>query len=211
MLEALSAVDYVRPPSGYAAFYEMYYGHITAIVRKSGIEQQSVDDVADDIVTRLIEIDIIGKFDENYVIIRNGKLVPPRFKTFLDAHVNKYIMGKRDKLDNIKKHEILICDSVVDDENNRWIDKMYVIDCSAFAELEEQHLIESIRSYLSTLPPRSVKDICNLVKLFDSVVEQVHSLGKYNVRDLQRQFGVSNVAIYSWLNLLRRRSREVLE
>ena len=123
--------------------------------------------------------------------------------SFLSAFVVNYVRSHRDRQNLRLRREPLIVDTPVETDSGASL--YYQLDPHEddYSSLYEEELVDFLRSYLSRVPRKSRQDQCDLLKLFDAVVEQVRKNGKYSVKELQAIFGVSPTAIHSWLGWLR--------
>lgn len=188
-----------------------YLPYVRHLVRKlGGISAQDAEDVAHDILARLIERDVIGMFDPEHEITHGGKKIPPNFKTFLSNQVALYVKGQRDRLGRISRREPLLCDRPEDgggtwvevfsgqqderDQHKLWDD---------YSHLNAEEFVTRMRAYLTTLPPRSKRDRCNLLALFDALVSQGLTEGKVDYARVQQEFEISPTSAYTWVARLR--------
>ncbi len=205
---ANSGVDFVSPPQDYAELFRIYRDYMIALIRRAGIDPQQAEDVASDILLRFMERDSLNDFDPTMSFEFDGKTRPARFKSYLSKCVITYARGHRDRLQRLANREPLIIDRPrADDDDSSVLDDDQATvpgpEDIVLAAMGEQVLIAQIRAYLSTIPRRSRFDACDLVALFDAVVEQVHRTGTCNAAELRLRFQVSPTAMHTWLNWLR--------
>lgn len=198
----VSTFDEVRAPADYDELHRYYFGYMVQFVKHQGIEPQSAEDVASEIMFRLIATDILSQFDAGMTFERGGEVKTARFKSFLNSKLIAYVKHHRERQTVRRTREPVICDTPVG-EDDTWIQVFGPSMSDDYAYLEEQELVASIRSYLVTVKPRSSKDICDLPKLFDAVVAQVRLTGRVSTPELQELFGISATATHAWLKRLR--------
>lgn len=203
------AIDYASAPSSYDELFRNYYSFVVGLVGKHGISLDNREDVASEILLRFYERDFLNEFNPDLYFQVNGKTVKARFKSFLSAFVVNYVRSHRDRQNLRAKREPLIVDVVgASVPENSLNDDLHEDDYSA---LYEEELVVFLREYLSKVPRKSRQDQCDLVKLFDVVVDQVRRNGKYSVKELQKEFNVSPTAIHSWLGWMRTNIFQALE
>lgn len=206
-----STIDYAVAPASYEELYRNYYSFVVGLVGKNGIAPDNREDVASEILLRFYERDFLNEFDPSLTFEVNGKIVKARFKSFLSAFVVNYVRSHRDRQNLRAKREPLLVDAAARDDSQvspSWQIVPYEDD---YSSLYEEELVDSLRAYLRTVPKKSRQDQCDLPKLFDAVVEQIRTNGKYSVKELQAIFGVSPTAIHSWLAWLRLNISKALE
>lgn len=205
-------VDYVSAPASYEELYRMYYNYVVSLVRRMGIDEDRKEDVASSILLRFYERDFLAKFDPSLVFSYNGEKRPARFKSFLSKFVIIYVRSHREKQINRARRELLICDSPIDDSS--WLDffggRVQGPEDDVIEMLSEQELVADLRRHLTTIPRRSVHDMCDLPAVFDVLVEQIREYGRYDVAQLKVHFGVSATSMHSWLWWLRANLAEYL-
>lgn len=220
-----TGVDFKSAPPDYAALFSTYYTYIVNLVHKHGIDDNNKEDVASELVARLIENKAIEKFDPDLVFEYDGQVRPARFKSFLSRYVCIAVRGLRDRQKRLARHEVQICGMLLgnphamfEGANNgggnlfalqpNWVD-LYGEPQADFADdviemIGEEQDAVWMRTWLATRPQRFSHDRCDLVELFDAVRTQVLTQGTYNIADLERQFEVSTTAMHNWMWWLKR-------
>lgn len=203
-----NGADTVSAPADYAALYTQYWDYVLTLVRRFGFEENKREDVAAEILLRFYERDFLSVFDPTLVFEYQGQERPARFKSFLTKFVLTYLRGLKDKQRRQSNREKLLCDTLVgNQEIVPWVevfgDTMPGADEIALGRLEEEDLVAELRAFITRVPRRSAYDTCDLVKLYDAVIEQVREHGVWDVAALRQQFGVSSTAMHSWLWWLR--------
>jgi DNA-directed RNA polymerase specialized sigma24 family protein len=216
-------VDWKSAPKDYAALHQLYFPYIMNLCAKNGIDENNKEDVACEILVRLIEKDILDAFDPELVFEYQGEMRPARFKSFLARYVTKSVQGHRDRQNRIRRRENPICDVLMSEDESgtnkaTWAD-LYgpphkdhsedIIDLVA----DDQEAAR-VRERLTEIPPRNNQDRCNLAELFDAVREQLLAYGEYDIKELQQRFHVGNTTMNNrvwWLkaNLARIYGRPV--
>lgn len=210
---ANNGVDHVSAPADYADLFRKYYDYVVTLVRRNGIEENRKEDVACDILLRFYERDFLAKFDPTLVFHYDGQDRPARFKSFLTKFVLTYVRGYRDKHARLAARELLICDMPIGVSRNTgdtlatWVevfgDPTPGAEADVVDALDEADLVAELRAHIATVPRRSKYDTCDLVVLFDAVIEQIRADGAWNVAELRARFGVSSTAMHSWMWWLR--------
>lgn len=196
-------------PAGPDELFRNYFGYIRRIVASTpAIPAQDAEDVAMEIMTRLVERDVIGMFDPKLRFAHEGKEMPAQFRTFLTAQVALYVKGQRDKLGRRRKHEIPVLDAPVPGSEG-----LNLIDLFGGAEddvssLDAAEWIRQARGFLATVPRRSDQDRCDLVRLFDALIDQVAREGTVSAAETARQLGVSASVSARWIQWMRQNLRQ---
>ena len=76
--------------------------------------------------------------------------------------------------------------------------------CDDYSALDAEEFIARMRSHLSAIPPRSARDTCDLVALFDELVAETEQTGGFSYAGIQARFGVSGTTAGAWLSRLRK-------
>jgi DNA-directed RNA polymerase specialized sigma24 family protein len=200
----------VKPPRDYvpATFEDLfrnYYGFVTHLVRKAGIEEQSAEDIAATILAKFLEKNALEDFRPDYVSTYDGVEHKAVFTTFLSGFVMVYLRHHRERQGVRLHREPVICDMPVESHPGKnWVElnAPHVWDEDERAEMYHADLVRRIRERLEALPP-SPRSQMNLPALFARVVEEVQQTGGYNARALAKEFGVSPWTIHKWMDRMR--------
>jgi DNA-directed RNA polymerase specialized sigma24 family protein len=222
MANRSATIDYTTAPESYDELFRNYYSFVVGLVGKQGIAPDNREDVASEILLRFYERDFLNEFNPDLSFEVNGKVVKARFKSFLSAFVVNYVRSHRDRQNLRAKREPLTIDggyveaiSDIGDSGVTPLPKAVAGETFFYEDdysgLYEKELVSYLRDYLSKVPRKSRQDQCDLVRLFDAVVCQARTNGKYSVKELQRIFNVSPTAIHSWLGWLRQNITLALE
>jgi DNA-directed RNA polymerase specialized sigma24 family protein len=179
-----------------------YYDLIIGMIRKAGIPDQDADDAAQYILERLARTDVIGQFDPEHVTVHQGKPVKTRFSTFLGAKVLLYCRGERGRVYRRNSHELQILDAP---EDGSGLGELLGTGaaCDDYSGLDAAEFIARMRGHLAAVPPRSRRDTCDLVALFDEIVAEVSAGGGFTYAGIQARFGISGTTAGAWLARLR--------
>jgi len=196
-------------PAGPEELFRDYYPYVRKIVSNTpAIPSQDVEDVAMDIMTRLIERDVVGMFDPDMRFIHDGRQVTAKFRTFLTAQVQLYVKGQRDRLGRQRSHELLVVDSSADDTGGPCLVDLFGGAEDDLSGLDAAEWIRQARDFLSVVPKRSDRDRCDLVALFDDLIGQVASTGTVSMFDTATRLGVSPSVSGRWVTWLRQNLRQ---
>lgn len=197
--------DGLLAPSGPDQLFREYFGYVKKIVANTpAIPAQDAEDVAMEIMTRLVERDVLGMFDPDLKFQHGDKAMQARFRTFLTAQVQLYVKGQRDKLGRQRKHESIILDAPLSEDDSA----VSMADLFGGREDDTSHLdaaewIRQARSFLATVPRRSARDACDLVALFDELISQAATTGEARVSETAARLGVSSAVTGRWMQWLR--------
>jgi hypothetical protein len=199
--------DGMTVPSGPDELFTQYYGYVRKIVGGTPmIAPQDVEDVAMEIMTRLLERDVAGMFDPAMLFSHGDRQVSAKFRTFLTAQVQLYVKGQRDKLGRQRKRELLIIDTP-SDGGASWAD-VFGGSEDDLSGLDAAEWVRQARSFLATVPKRSDRDNCDLVRLFDALIIQAASTGIVSMTETAARLGVSAFVIGRWVQWLRSNLRQ---
>ncbi len=213
MPDIASGADKTVAPADYCALFREHYPFVVGLARKYGIEERRVEDVASDILLRLIERDIIGMYRPELTFEHNGRTHTANFRSYLASHVIRYLMGQRDKQgrDNhryvlnfdlpVVGHQVPFDDPITFGELNS--PPTESPEFEVIADMACRDTVEYLRKYLSTVHARSMYDPCDLVVLFDAVVEQISRYGMWEAKELADSMGIGVTAIHQWMWWLR--------
>ena len=190
-------------PSGPEELWRDYRPLCRHIVSRSHIPFQDVDDVTNNIMTRLIESDIIGMFDPDYYIEHGGKVIAAKFRSFFTAQVQLRVKGQRDKLGRLGSHETLLCDQPVTAEGVSWIEMFGGQWWDDYSDLDADEFLSRMRTWLAFVPPRSDQDRCDLLALFDEVTGEARAEGRIDYARIQDRFGIGYTTARGWVARLR--------
>jgi hypothetical protein len=182
----------------------VYFGFILGMVRKAGIPDQDAEDSVQYILQQLgIAPSVIDQFNPEHVTEHQGRLVKTRFSTFLGRKVLLYCRGEGDRLRKRSGRELPIVDATTQDGTSL----VDLIGATAvwddYSRLDAADCIALMRSHLVAIPPRSDRDTCDLVALFDEMMAEVEQNGLYTYAGIQARFGISGTTAGSWLSRLR--------
>ena len=195
-------------PSNMDELAQHYYGFIIGMVRKLGIPDQEAQDSAQYILERLDKTGAIGQFDPGHLTEHQGRQVRTRFSTFLGAKVMRYCLGERGRLQKRAGHELLLVDAPVSTSGDGdGTPLLEILGAGAawddYSALDAQDFITHMREHLAAIPPRSARDTCDLVALFDELVAEVEQTGQFTYAGIQERFKVSGTTAGAWLSRLR--------
>lgn len=205
-------------PANYSELHRVYYGYVVGLVGNLGIEDQSREDVASEILLRFIERDFLNVYDPTKTFTHEGRTYTARFKPFLSGFVRIYVRGHRDRQRRRMHHELMINDQffgAMEDSNanHSWFDVVADMLTDDMLDVEdrmvEEVMVRRLRAQLATVPRRNKRDRCDLVALFDAIMDQVHTNGQCSVKELQAAFDVTSTSIHSWLNWMRMNLEDV--
>jgi hypothetical protein len=206
--------DDVLAPAGPDELFRQYYGYVRKIVTNTpAILAQDAEDVAMEIMTRLLERDVLGMFDPDMRFEHDGKEIPARFRTFLLSQVQVYVRGQRDRLARQRRHESVVLDAEVtglfgDDGMRRTVADLFGGTEDDLSFVDAAEFVRQARAFLAAVPRRSRQDQCDLVQLFDELVSQALSTGSVQVRETAVRLGVSPSVSRRWITWLRQNLRQ---
>lgn len=200
--------DGISAPSGPDELFRQYYGYVRRIVANTpAIPAQDAEDVAMEIMTRFVERDVVGMFDPDMKFRHDGQEIQARFRTFLTAQVALYVKGQRDKLGRQRKHETPVIDTPGEDGGPSLLDLFGGAEDDLSA-LDAAEWIRQARAFLATVPKRSDRDRCDLVRLFDTMIDQVGRTGEVSTAETAARLGVSPAVTGRWVTWLRENLRQ---
>lgn len=204
-----NGVDYKSAPSDYAELFRVYYKYVVNLVGTFGIEENNKEDVASEILATFFARGFLEKFDPTLVFEYKGEQRPARFRSFLSRFVTTYVRGYYDKQKRLAGREVQICDvnfssdSDAGSNHSTWVNLYGETtpgpEDDVLETLMEHDIYQGLRTYLSSVPRRSVSDRCDLVELFDAVRQQALEKGFIDIAALKDTFGVSSTAMHTWV------------
>lgn len=197
-------------PSSMDELDRHYRGFILGMVRKNGVPDQEAEDVVQYILERLDKTGALAQYDPEYLSEHQGRLVRTKFSTFLGAKVQLYCRGERGRIGKRAGHELLIMDAPVEDGTSLAELIGPPAACDDYSRLDAEEFIARMREQLAAVPPRSARDTCDLVALFDEVVAEWNQTGRFTYEGIQRRFGISGTTAGAWLSRLRRVLKQAL-
>lgn len=196
-------------PADMAELAEHYWDFILGMVRKAGIPDQDAPDSVQYILERLDKTGAIGQFDPEHVTVHQGQPKRTRFSTFLGAKVLFYCRGERGRVYRRDSHELKILDVSAEDVLSTGTPQLLQggdllgVSWDDYSGLESAEAIRELRAVLAAVPPRSKRDKCDLVALFDEIVAEVEADGGFTYAGIQDRFGISGTTAGAWLSRLR--------
>jgi hypothetical protein len=191
-------------PADMAELAEHYYGFIIGMVRKFGIPDQEAQDSVQYILERLDKTGALTQFDPGHLTEHQGRQVKTRFSTFLGAKVMRYCLGERGRILKRASHELQIVDDTMSSDGMaHLLSGLRFAREDDYSALDAADSITAMRDHLAAIPPRSDRDTCDLVALFDELVAEVEQDGAFTYAGIQERFKVSGTTAGAWLSRLR--------
>ena len=201
--------DGMQPPAGPDQLFREYFGYVRKIVASTpAIPAQDAEDVAMEIMTRIVERDVLGMFDPDMRFNHGGREVKARWRTFLTSQVQLYVKGQRDRLGRQRKHESIILDAPVSEDDGVPLAELFGGTEDDVSHLDADEWVRQAREFLAAVPRRSSRDACDLVQLFDALVSQVSVTGEARVNETALRMGVSPAVTGRWMKWLRQNMRQ---
>ena len=172
------------------------------VAKQPGIPPQAVDDVLANIVTRLLERDVLSMYDPAKTVTYKGRVIRVTFKAFLSSIVVRYVKGQRDKLGRQSRREALIMDRPQDQTGTTWAELFGGSWFDDYSHLDAQEFIDRMRAYLAMAPAPEGEQF-DLVELFDELVLQVQAHGAVHMPELKEHLGVTQTVAKARLGVLR--------
>lgn len=208
-IAARSTRSVVSAPADFTEMYDQYYDYVVGFCIKQGIYPQNADDAAQEIFLRLFATDIIGQFDGDLEFDHRGQKYQARFKSFLNAKVELYVRGKRERQGVIAAREPLLCDLPVGDNGNTsWLEVFGDQGLEDYDGATANEMIDRVRDALLFRPVKGKRD---LRKLFDRMcVTLSDGLIEPNKKALAAEMEVSENVLTAMTRQLREVVAEVL-
>lgn len=214
LAKSTTRTDFV--PQTFDELYRHYFKYVVKYVIALGIEPQNAEDVAQTVLTKFFEKDVLSDYDPERYVQANGRIRKAVFGTFLSGFVRLYVMHYRDRQWVLKKREGTSLDATLAPTENGGSEgsPMDWTGPAITEEYEDLHfvnLVNGIRTHLSHIPPRNAQDQCNMVEFFNVVLQQTYEDGKIDTIALSARFGVSKTSIQNWLKRLRHEVHVVVD
>lgn len=193
-------------PKDYADFFRRHYAYVVRIVERAGIEPDSAEDVASEIMIKLMEKDILADFQPGLTFLYEREIRQANFRSFFTSYVNKAVRGYKDKQRKLMDNEWMLIDSPARTEDgNLWLDNHRQERSAEEVVLSTEGLrllLEEMRSYLSGIEKTSRSDQLDMVAFLDAAVKQLDEnpeAKKLDLSALREHFGCSSTAINTWM------------
>lgn len=188
-------------PGSYEELAAWYRPWVEGLVRKSGVPDQDVADVASDILEAEFKAGVIEMYNPDHVAEHQGKQVRVTFRAFLSSRVMLRCRGKRETLSRRAYRELLLCDTT-DSSGTRWVE-LFGGACIDEYDLDDGDFLDRMRSFLASTPRPDPDDAPDLLTLFDELLTQVDEDGAVSMPRLRKRFGLSDARATAAMTRLR--------
>lgn len=187
-------------PQDYEALAREWFGYVRAIVAKSGIHGDDVEDVAQDILLRFYARDFLAEYDPGKTFDTPSGARPARFKGFLGRFVRLYVRQHLDRQYTRARKEPVRADAPVrtndgdasvtmlEAHQEEWLDSPLGAEELAASSAA----IDTIREFLAARPVVGKRD---LLRIFDWCREMVARDGAIDRKVIRARLGVSDTAV----------------
>lgn len=193
-------------PVNYDQFYREWGSFFPPMVKRNGIDESNKEDVSSEIMLRMIQRDFLSFYDPARTFVHDGKTHSASWKTFLASNINLYCRGQRDKIKRCNDREMLVMDKPThyQDIDSKWgewwgVDAIVSHEDAVIAEIDSSNTLTGLRAHLGTVPRRNTFDKCNLVELYDAVMDQINTIGRMNAKLLEEKFAMSTSGMAGWI------------
>lgn len=197
------------PPADNEELYAKWGERVLGLVRKllgPGHRQQDIEDVAADIMEKLVARNVIGMYEADHISDHTGK--PVTWKAFLSHQVALYVRGKREQVTRRAQREPLWCDITLGDGTTRWAELFGDSVTEEYPSLSDAEEYQRMRDYLALHPAEPGP--CSLLALFDELAERLRNGQPLSRAAVQRTFGWSAVSADKYMDALRAALREAV-
>jgi hypothetical protein len=191
-------------PTNYAELHTLYRGYVENSVRKWGVlDPEDVADISSVILTKFIERDMLAEYDPTKGL----------FSTFLFGFIAAYVRYHKDRanLDRWREgtsHDVVLGNS---DSTFTVYDAIAPAHVDDTTDIEYLELIRRIRAHLSTIPPTSKRDKCDLVKVFELIILHEYEYGRIHQEEIARQLGnISVNTAKAWIKRVQQHAATVV-
>lgn len=204
--------DDMTAPANYDALVRTYQSFVKSIVRQYGFESSTVDDVTQDVFIRLMQNEVLDRYDPTMTFEVKGVSRPCKFRTFLAKTVRQHLRGFLDRERRNAYREVCLIDAqLAGDDNNEatWLD----LDVRRAVPGPEDFVPERIdddkqraeaRAFLKSWPRRNAVDSLDLALFYDAVCAQVDDIDQFQAEPLAEIFGVAPTTVHIWKFELRK-------
>ena len=205
----VNAPDFV--PADYSELFQHYYGYVQALVIKSDIVPDNVEDVTMAILEKFFQNDVLKDYDPSYTSHHGGVVRRAVFRTFLSGFVKTYVKHHRERQFTHATREPIIVDGtvVVNGSPVPWAE----VHSESFGQedsLDAMFDIDLVNSIRSHLKAADVFQKCPLPALFEACLDHAEWFGRPDTKQLALQFEVSENTIRARMHVLRGHVEAVL-
>lgn len=204
-------------PDNYTDFCEQYAPYVSGLLRTKGCPVTEVEEMTQEIMTKMIEKDIIHIFEPELVFEFDGEPRPARFKSFVSAFVSKYSMSQGERSSKYRYRNQLILDAPLNDEADATFgDILLGSDESPEDYLVAHELPEAyhkLRAHLAVIPlmknPKRTPRLSHVTlrDVFDVMYSNTYSMTKtskhLDPQPLRDKYEVSENAARRWMDVVR--------
>lgn len=207
--------DDLTAPADYDTLWRVYGNFTKKIVRQyGGIPASSVDDVAQDVFIRLMQNDVLERYDPTRTFLVRGVARPCKFRTYLAKTVRQHLRGFAEREQRNIWREVCLIDTPMtgptdDGTGFAWLDH----DVAHAVASPEDGVVDTVdglvdraeaRAFLATWPKRTTADSLNLPEFFDAVCLQADDVQEFRAEPLARKFQVALTTVHTWRFELRK-------
>jgi hypothetical protein len=149
---------------------------------------QDIEDVAADIMEKLVARNVISMYNPGYISEHNGR--PVTWRAFLSNQVAVRVRGKREQLGRRGSRELLIADQPGPDGTTTWAETHGSVHYDEYPALSDVRVYHQLRDYLVLQPPDPGP--LPLLELLDSLLTLVREGKKPSRAAVARQFKVTS-------------------
>lgn len=193
----------IPPPNDYSECYERYIVFIRQTVSRHGIDDQDVQDVADDIFMRIIAKDLLGQYDPNRLFSTPRGPKYATFTAMLSTFVNLCCRDYKDKQHDRWRREPVSIDTQVgaDSDAAVWLElnspKTHADGDLVHARVDFVRAAKNALATLEALPIRNPRDRRKkLPALFRYCLERTLLDGTFTRKEVAEHFNISDTATY---------------
>lgn len=207
VLETPKSLVY-EAPSSVEEFCKRDADYVFRLVRKlvdnTLPASQDAEDIAADILEKLIARDVISMYRPDHVSVHNGRNVT--WRAFLSAQVSLYVRGKRAQVNRRNEREMLLCDTSVGDGTTRWVEQFGGTSWDDYPSLSRVQVLERLRNYLAT-----VQVSWPILTVFEEMVDCVEQSRRFTRVTVQEKFAIRESEAKTWSYVLRNELKKALQ
>lgn len=192
-------------PSDYAELFTDHYEYIRGLLHKDlPISWDEADDMAMEVLTKIIERDYIAMFNPDFKSKKSKKYDKPiPFRSFLTGIVKTYAMGYRQQIQRRKTRFLLLMDRPITPDGDETFADLITSEVTFSEEVERNvdmtRLLDDLEDKVITRPSQGRITYADAFGVFREVIESGDSdfAGGFS-RLMQSRHKISSTAASAW-------------
>ena len=185
--------------SDYDALFRQNYRHLVYYTRTHGVAVQDAEDCVSRLFVALIEKDVLSTYDPHLITFHAGRQTPTSSRALIMSMYKLYLRGYKEQMALERYREPLLCDRVMTDTEQPWIDTN-----APTLDPDDIVLAERVADYFADQPMGATLQI-----VFDAALDAVDK-GRLNKTMLGKSLSMKKPALESNLRYMEKNLRKAL-